>query len=509
MNTLSKHLQSSIQTTPVNESILLGGLVASACLAFSLKGFVETDFMKSIGEGIGNLLTGFAGMFGNIGAAKKRTPDEEALKELHSLLKRKPSDLTPKEKARLEELGNKYDVDGELSENELKKFNEVTGKGTTNDETEDDPKPKKDDEPKETVDNANVTSALLMLAKKANDNEKDETKKKENASMIKLLTACSFDENGEEIEFDKRLDRLKDIVPEEQFNALKDKLTKVYEENKDSDDFKKALEQAKKDITEKDVNQYISEAKEEAKKSWKEIKEQQAKQKELDDEIAKLEKELEDATGDDKKSIKDKLTTARQEQENTYSSSFVASVCTALGIDPPKPAKSDDTTGGKGDDDTTGGKGDDDTTGGKGDDDTTGGKGDDDTTGGKGDDDTTGGKGEPKKPEDYTDKEIESLQDELAGLDPENDKDKIKEKEDLLKSIAKAKGKGEEDYIPKTETGKDGKPLQKKVGPQGGKYYRTKGDKGWGSWQNYQTPSQLPESVQYSELSNHLMSIFS
>ena len=489
MNTLSKHLQSSIQTTPVNESILLGGLVASACLAFSLKGFVETDFMKSIGEGIGNLLTGFAGMFGNIGAAKKRTPDEEALKELHSLLKRKPSDLTPKEKARLEELGNKYDVDGELSENELKKFNEVTGKGTTNDETEDDPKPKKDDpkpkkddEPKETVDNANVTSALLMLAKKANDNEKDETKKKENASMIKLLTACSFDENGEEIEFDKRLDRLKDIVPEEQFNALKDKLTKVYEENKDSDDFKKALEQAKKDITEKDVNQYISEAKEEAKKSWKEIKEQQAKQKELDDEIAKLEKELEDATGDDKKSIKDKLTTARQEQENTYSSSFVASVCTALGIDPPKPAKSDDTTGGKGDDDTTGGKG---------------------------DDDTTGGKGEPKKPEDYTDKEIESLQDELAGLDPENDKDKIKEKEDLLKSIAKAKGKGEEDYIPKTETGKDGKPLQKKVGPQGGKYYRTKGDKGWGSWQNYQTPSQLPESVQYSELSNHLMSIFS
>ena len=93
----------------------------------------------------------------------------------------------------------------------------------------------------------------------------------------------------------------------------------------------------------------------------------------------------------------------------------------------------------------------------------------------------------------------------MADLDEEKDKDKIKEKEELLKSIAKAKGKDESDYLPKNEKTKDGKVIQKKVGPMGGKYYRSKGEKGWSNWQNYQTPDQLPESKQYNSLSNYLI----
>ena len=87
------------------------------------------------------------------------------------------------------------------------------------------------------------------------------------------------------------------------------------------------------------------------------------------------------------------------------------------------------------------------------------------------------------------------MQNELSDLDPEKDKDKIKEKEDLLKSISKAKGKDENELIPQIDKDKDGKAIQKKTGPRGGKYYRTKSDTGWGEWTNYTKSSQLPESL--------------
>ena len=96
------------------------------------------------------------------------------------------------------------------------------------------------------------------------------------------------------------------------------------------------------------------------------------------------------------------------------------------------------------------------------------------------------------------------MQDEVADLDPEKDKDKIKEKEDLLKSIAKAKGKDESEYITKNETSKDGKPIQKRVGPRGGHYYRTKGDDGWGTWQSGTGPNES----KYSSLSSYLLEKF-
>jgi hypothetical protein len=70
----------------------------------------------------------------------------------------------------------------------------------------------------------------------------------------------------------------------------------------------------------------------------------------------------------------------------------------------------------------------------------------------------------------------------MANLDPEKDKDKIKEMEDKLKDAAKKAGKDESEYLMKTDTDKDGKQRQRKTGPRGGKYYRVKGDDGWGDW---------------------------
>ena len=84
--------------------------------------------------------------------------------------------------------------------------------------------------------------------------------------------------------------------------------------------------------------------------------------------------------------------------------------------------------------------------------------------------------------EELTDDDIKNIQDEIAELDPENDKDRIKELNDKLKKAAKAKGKPENEYEVKIDTDEGGNPRQRKVGPQGGKYYRVKTDGKWGPW---------------------------
>ena len=89
--------------------------------------------------------------------------------------------------------------------------------------------------------------------------------------------------------------------------------------------------------------------------------------------------------------------------------------------------------------------------------------------------------GEPNG-EELTDDDIKNIQDEIAELDPENDKDKIKELNDKLKKAAKANGKPENEYEVKIDTDEGGNPRQRKVGPQGGKYYRVKTDGKWGPW---------------------------
>ena len=38
--------------------------------------------------------------------------------------------------------------------------------------------------------------------------------------------------------------------------------------------------------------------------------------------------------------------------------------------------------------------------------------------------------------------------------------------------------------VPETETDKEGRPKQKRTGPRGGKYFRTKVDGKWGEWQS-------------------------
>ena len=69
----------------------------------------------------------------------------------------------------------------------------------------------KDSKDKETF------NSLLMLAKQSNEKEKNENEKKKNDSMLKLLIACSFDKDGNEIPVEERIDKMKDSMSPEQF----------------------------------------------------------------------------------------------------------------------------------------------------------------------------------------------------------------------------------------------------------------------------------------------------
>ena len=297
---LSKYLSASIEQ-PVkantNESIVLSAIVCSACIGYAAGPMLNNEFFKSVGAGLGNLLSGIGSLFGNFGfgggvsykdtikellkkdaddltgrekdilkraANNKRLQkdlsnneikalnkaigksaednadlDDDVSKELHALLKKKPEDLSPREKKRLSEINENYDISDELSDTELKRFQKATGSTIEDTDTT---KP-------------DITPALLMMAKKANESEKDETKKSKNNALIDLITASTYDENGDIIPIEKRAEKMKSIIGDgwEDFKA---KMEKTIKDSAESDDFKSALKNAKDNLTEKDVETF-------------------------------------------------------------------------------------------------------------------------------------------------------------------------------------------------------------------------------------------------------------
>lgn len=328
-----------------------------------------------------------------------------------------------------------------MAKSGMSKMGELWGKLFMNDDSEDDKskdsKGKKsndsednesndsrDDKSKDSKENSAIMAKLLGLAKKSNENEKNATEKKKNDAMINLLTACSYDKDGNEIPFDQRMEKMKDMMSPEQFESFKKDMEDQYNKVKDSQDFKDALKKAHDSIKPEEYDQMIKDAKESAKKTLEQVEKEKKEQEDYEKELQELEKKIK---GTDDKEEKDKLQQQLQQQQQNPPQSTIA---TATGVTPSGTQQ-----------------------------------------------------GSEKKPEDYTDDEIDTMQEELAGLDPEKDKDKIKEKEDLLKSIAKAKGKDENEFVPKVDTGKNGTIYQHKVGPLGGKYKRPKKKDGsWGEW---------------------------
>lgn len=439
MSNLQNHLNNALSVNEVervDESIVLSAIVCSACIGYAFKGLLETEFMKSVGAGIGGLLGGLGAMFGRTYNGNSNIP-ADAAKEMHALLKKKDADLTPKERKRLQELYNKYNWDEELSEKELARVNSLE-LNSSDDDDDDVTGGKTDNEGtgggEPTKFTKEMLQGLAMTAQEANKKAKDSTEKEENQAMIDLLVACSYDKDGKTLELNEIKERMKGVVGDDKWEEFKTKVDEIYEKHKDSKEFKDALARVKKEVKPEDAEKFVEEAKAYAKTTMANIETAKKKQKEIDDKIEEIKGKIEEA-GDDQEKLKDlnnQLTELNKAKEKIKVPGVPA--------DPSNPAGGD------------------------------------------------------KDADSYTNKEIEDIQDELADLDPEKDKEKIKEKEAILKAVAKAKDKNENDLIPKIETKEGKKPIQKKVGPRGAKYYRRKDDSGWTGWVWYKTDSDIKES---------------
>ena len=217
--------------------------------------------------------------------------DEKDVKELRALLKKKPEDLSEREKKRIKELSKKVDR-SYLNDSELKNLDKITGASSEDDDDDDDKNTGEEDTEKD--DELEFNKALAVLQSEVESKESDTS---DDANDLReaydAMIKCVFDGDGnkrkdEDIksEFDK-LDK-----------TLKEKIEK-HVEKASSDD--KAIEEFKEKQS-KVTPEQATAALEKAKAKRAEI----AKKEEVDALEDARKKELEGKTDDEKKSINEK-----------------------------------------------------------------------------------------------------------------------------------------------------------------------------------------------------------
>lgn len=173
-------------------------------------------------------------------------------------------------------------------------------------------------------------NSLVMIAKKANEKEKNENDKKKTDALLKLVTACSFDKDGNEIPLEDRIEKMKDTMTPEQFESFKKDVNEVYEKHKDDKEFKESLVKAKESIKPEDYDKMIDEAKKEAKDTLAQIEKERKEIDEYEQKIKDLEEKMEGVSGDEKKELKDDLTKLQQNPPQTIAAA-------ATGVNPGSP----------------------------------------------------------------------------------------------------------------------------------------------------------------------------
>lgn len=304
----------------INESFVLSAIVCTACVAYAAGPLLNTEFFKSVGQGLSNALGGLGTLFGGIGSifggiGNKGLAPEDELKQIHALLKKKPDDLTPKEKKQLEEAASKYDLSEELSENELSKLEKlgITVNSTDDEDDEDDEETETETTTNTTTNTTideNVTSAsLLAIAAKANEKEKDPEKKAKMDSMIDIMTASTYDEDGNLLSMEERRKKMKELVGEDNWTDFEKDLNDMQKSVKEGE-LKTAIEETKKNLTEDDIKGLIENQKSRAKSAGDRIKTENDELKALKDELATLKQDPEgnkDKIKEKEDAIEDKI----------------------------------------------------------------------------------------------------------------------------------------------------------------------------------------------------------
>jgi hypothetical protein len=222
---------------------------------------------------------------------------EEKLTELKGLLKKKPADLTQKEKNRIKLLGSDPDIDtDELSEGELDNFKKATGKSI-------------EDTQKEASSESNQKDMNKVLAVVQSDLESKENDSSQEAEDFRksydTFIKCAYDEDG-------NLRKPEDI--EKEIDNLDDDTKKLLKENiSAASKDEKTLEELK-EKTSKVSDEDAAAAVEKAKAKRAEITKND-KIKELEE---KRDKELEGATDEDKKKIEDSYKTQSEAETKKW-----------------------------------------------------------------------------------------------------------------------------------------------------------------------------------------------
>ena len=293
---LSEHLKQSIEPAKneqVNESLILGAAIASIFLAQSVGPILNSNFMTSVGQGIGTLFAGVGSIFGFAGNIAGGIGGMGGTKadDIRELLDKDPDDLTGKEKELLKKAAKNKKFQKEFSNNELKKLSKLSGVEINNDKKE------TNDDTGDTGDTgetpAGWSESLLALAAAANKNEKDEGKKAENDALIDMISASCYDDNGNPVPPADREKRMKELVGEENWDDFKKDLEEK-QKSVNQDDFKAELENIKKKMSSDDAEQMMKDQQERAKAANAKIKKEKADRQAIEDELAELEQNPEE-----------------------------------------------------------------------------------------------------------------------------------------------------------------------------------------------------------------------
>lgn len=257
-----------------------------AAFAFGLIGGSDKD-------GKGGFLSTLIDNFKKLNDDEEES-DEKDVKELRALLKKKPEDLSEREKKRIKELSKKVDR-SYLNDSELEKLDKITGASSEDDDDDDDDDDKNTGEEDTEKDDELEFNKSLAILQSEIESKEDDTSDDANdlREAYDAMIKCTFDGNG-----DKR--KPEDIQKE--FDKLDKSIKEKIEKHvKKSATDEKALEEYK-DKKSKVTPEQAAAALEKAKAKRAEI----AKKEEVDALEDARKKELEGKTDDEKKTINEK-----------------------------------------------------------------------------------------------------------------------------------------------------------------------------------------------------------
>ena len=129
----------------------------------------------------------------------------------------------------------------------------------------------------------------LIVAKKANKNTKDSKEKEQNEKLIKVLSASSYDKDGNEVPAEKRGQILTQLLSKDELKDLKSKVDKDYEKIDNKKEFSENIKKAKNNISSSELEEFTKTAKAHAKEKKLEIPKEEPKKEESKKEEPKKE----------------------------------------------------------------------------------------------------------------------------------------------------------------------------------------------------------------------------